>query len=181
MKKAAFTVPVKVDGNIFKDFALFDTFRLQRRWKSPAVFVGIMLLLSPIAFSQVGKVEYAGLLGGVLLGIGALLPAVYFLSFFLSVRTQIRKLGLATPRHVYTLQFNKNDGVEASADKEQITYRWDELFAVYRTNHSIYLYVAPRKAYLLPNEQIEHGADALWSLMLSAMTVAKVHDYRNDR
>lgn len=179
MKKAAFTVFVKVDGDIFKHFALFDTFRRQGRWKSPAVFAGIMLFFSLIAFSRVGKVGQAALLGGVLLGVGVLLPAVYFSSFFLSVRTQVKKLGLAKPRHVYTLRLDKDGGVEISSDREQAAYRWDELFAAYRTSRCIYLYAAPRRAYLMPNEQIENGAEALWGLISSAMPTHQTHDCRN--
>lgn len=181
MKNADFTVSVKVDGAIFKDFALFDTFHRQRRWKSPTIFVSIMLLFSLIAFSCVGKAEQAALLGGVLLSVGILLPVVYFLNFFLSVHTQIKKLGLNIPRYVYTLQFSKYNGVEVSSDKEQIAYGWDELFAAYRTNRCIYLYAAPYRAYLLPNEQIENGADELWALIISGLPQLQVHDYRNDR
>lgn len=181
MKKADFTVSVKINQTIFKHFALFDTFRRQRRWKAPVIFIGIMSLFSFIAFSRVGKAEQAALLGIVLLSIGLLLPAVYFANFFLSILTQIKKLGLKTPRYIYTLQFCQHSGVEVSSDKEQVAYGWDELFAAYRTNHCIYLYAAPHRAYLLPNEQIENGSEALWSLIISAMPKLQVHDFRNDR
>lgn len=181
MKNADFAVSVKIDQTIFKHFALFDTFRHQRRWKAPAIFIGIMSLFSFIAFSRVGKVEQAALLGVVLLSIGLLLPAVYFANFFLSVHTQIKKLGLKTPQYVYTLHFSKHCGVKVSSNKEQVSFGWDELFAAYRTNHCIYLYAAPHRAYLLPNEQIENGAEALWSLIISAMPKLQVHDFRNGR
>lgn len=181
MKKADFIVPVKIDGNIFKHFALFDTFGRQRRWISPAVFGSIMLLFSLIAFSQTGKAQQAALLGSVLLGVGVLLPAIYFFSFDRSVRTQIKKLGLTKRRYVYTLELDKNNGVAVSADKEQTAYRWDELFAAYRTSRGIYLYAAPTRAYLMPNEQIEGGADALWALLSAAMPLSQLHDRRRSR
>lgn len=181
MKKTDFTVAVKIDSAIFKHFALFDTFVRQHRWKSPAIFAGIMLLFSLIAFSQSGRVEQAALLGGVLLSVGVLLPAVYFVSFERSVRAQIKKLGLTKPRQVYTLRLNQNDGVTVTADKEQAAYRWDALFAVYRTDRGIYLYAAPTRAYLMPNEQIETGADALWALLSAVMPTAQLHDCRHHR
>ena len=181
MKNADFAVSVKVDQTIFKHFALFDTFRRQRRWKAPAVFVSLMSLFSLLAFSRVGKAEQAALLGVVLLSIGLLLPLVYFFNFFLSVHTQIKKLGLKTPQYVYTLQFSKDSGVEVSSNKEQVSFGWNKLFAAYRTNHCIYLYATPRRAYLLPNEQIENGAEGLWSLIKSAMPQLQVHDFRNGR
>ncbi len=178
MKSADFTIHVKVDGDIFKHFAWFDTFVRQRRWRSPAVFVGIMLLFSFIAFSRVGKVEQAALLGSVLLGVGVLLPAVYFFNFNRSVHIQVKKLGLAKPRQVYTLRLSQSGGVAVSADNEQADYRWEALFAAYRTNRSIYLYAAPTRAYLIPNDQIVGGADALWALLTDVMPAPRLHDRR---
>lgn len=178
MKKTDFTVAVKIDSNTFKHFALFDTFIRQRRWRSPAIFAGIMLVFSMIAFSQSGRVGQAALLGGVLLGVGILLPAVYFVSFERSVRAQIKNFGLTKPRQVYTLRLNQNDGVAVTADKEQAAYRWNALFAAYRTDRGIYLYAAPTRAYLMPNEQIEGGADALWAFLSAVMPTVQLHDCR---
>lgn len=178
MKKTDFTVAVKIDSTVFKDFAFFDTFKRQRRWRSPVIFAVIMLLFSFIAFSQSGKVERATLLGGVLLSVGIVLPAVYFVSFERSVRAQIKKLGLIKPRQVYTLWLNQIDGIAVTADHEQAAYRWNELFAAYRTGSVIYLYAAPTRAYLMPNEQIEGGADALWALLSAVMPASQLHDCR---
>ncbi len=179
MKKASFDIPVKVDGDIFKHFAWFDTFLRQRRWVSPALFAGIMIFFSFIAFSRVGKSQQAALIGSVLLGVGLLLPTVYFLSFHLSVRTQIKKLGLTTPRHVYTLELDGETGVMASTEKEKTAFCWHELFAAYRTNRAIYLYATPRRAYLLPNGQIPTGPDTLWAFLTTVMSPAQLHDRRN--
>lgn len=181
MNKTDFTVTVKMDGDIFKQFAWFDTFRLQRRWISPAVFSGIMLLFSLIAFSQVNKVGQAALLGSVLLGVGVLLPTVYFLSFYRSLRAQIKKLSLSAPRHVYTVYLGRERGVEITAGSERGTFRWDALFAAYRTKRCIYLYVLPRRAYLLPNEQIKGGSDALWALLSEMMPASKLHNGQSSR
>lgn len=38
------TVMVHIDGRLFRNFALFDTFRRQRKWVSPALFAAIMRL-----------------------------------------------------------------------------------------------------------------------------------------
>ena len=37
------TVMVHIDGRLFRNFALFDTFRRQRKWVSPALFAAIAL------------------------------------------------------------------------------------------------------------------------------------------
>lgn len=181
MKKASFDVSVKVDGDIFSHFAWFDTFRRQRRWISPAIFSGIMIFFSIIAFSQAGRIEQAALLGGILLGVGILLPAVYLFSFFLSIQTQIKKLGLAKPRHVYTLVLDSEKGTAVFTENEKAAYRWNELFAAFRADRAIYLYATPRRAYLLPNEQIEGGVDELWSFLSCVMSDAQLHDCRNRR
>ena len=59
-----------------------------------------MIGFSCVCFALRGQAEQAVLLGGTLLAVGLLLPAAYFLNFFLSVRTHVKKLGLTTPQHV---------------------------------------------------------------------------------
>ncbi|MDR2043515.1 MAG: YcxB family protein [Clostridium sp.] len=177
--KADFIASVKVDGKIFRRFALFDTFH--RRWLSPALFMGIMLIFSFLAFSRVGKTQQAALLGGVLSGLGVLLPAAYFLNFYLSVCAQVKKLGLAVPRYAYTLWFDGENGVSVSAGKEELFFRWNELFAVYRAARCIYLYTSPDRAYLLPDGQIEGGADELWTLLSSRLPKLRFLDIRRRR
>lgn len=99
------TVMVHIDGRLFRNFALFDTFRRQRKWVSPALFAAIMIGFSCVCFALRGQAEQAVLLGGTLLAVGLLLPAAYFLNFFLSVRTQVKKLGLTTPSMYTQLPF----------------------------------------------------------------------------
>lgn len=177
MKNESLTVSVRIDAAVFRKFALFDTFRRQRRWVSPVVFSAIFLCFSAVAFVLRERAEQAVLLGGVLLGIGVFLPAVYFLSFFFSIRAQIRRLGLSSPRPAYTLQLS-GDGVAVFTDKEQATYWWADFYGAYRTPHSIYLYAAPNRAYLLPNEQVKEGADTLWNLINTFMPLSRLHDCR---
>ena len=177
MRKDALTVEVKIDAGLFRSFALFDTLRRQRRWVSPAVFAGIMLVFACVCFAMRGRAEQAGLLGGVLLAVGLVLPAAYFLSFYLSIRTQIKKLKLTEARHVYTVTLRPETGVEVATEQERASYRWDELYGAWRVKNCVYLYAAPRRAYLLPDGQVEGGADRLWALLQDAMPPQRLHDH----
>ncbi len=76
------TVMVHIDGRLFRNFALFDTFRRQRKWVSPALFAAIMIGFSCVCFALRGQAEQAVLLGGTLLAVGLLLPAAYLPQLF---------------------------------------------------------------------------------------------------
>ena len=169
------TVMVHIDGRLFRNFALFDTFRRQRKWVSPALFAAIMIGFSCVCFALRGQAEQAVLLGGTLLAVGLLLPAAYFLNFFLSVRTQVKKLGLTTPQHVYTVVFQGQSGVSVSTDRKQTFYSWEQLYAAYRVPDGIYLYAAPQRAYLLPADQIAGGVDGLWELLCTKLPQKNLH------
>ena len=178
MKTDSMTVHVKLDAAIFRRFAMFDTFRRQRRWVSPAVFSGIMSFFSAIAFTRIGISEQAMLIGCVLLGVGFVLPIVYYFNFFYSLQEQINQMGLLRPKFVYTLDINQSGGIAASTEKEHVYYSWSGLYNTYRTKDAIYLYVAPHKAFLLPESQIKEGADALWHILTTSLPVYKCHDIR---
>ena len=67
MNEHELTVMVHIDGRLFRNFALFDTFRRQRKWVSPALFAAIMIGFSCVCFALRGQAEQAVLLGGTLL------------------------------------------------------------------------------------------------------------------
>jgi hypothetical protein len=180
MDKAKFSISVIVDSKTFTKFAMFDTLRRQRRFVSPAIFMGILLLFSLLAFSRVGKSEQALLLGIVLASISILLPASYLLSFWLSVKAQVKKLGLAIPHYAYTLQFD-DSGVAVSSGREKVYHQWGDLYGAYRLPGYIYLYATSQRAFLLPDGQIkgiEGGADGLWKLFSKRMLQSGIKDLR---
>lgn len=171
------TVAVQLDAGLFRRFALFDTLIRQKRWAPPALFFGIMLFFSLICFSLYGQKEQAALLGGVLLAVGLLLPAGYLLSFWLSIRAQIKKLGLRGGRQVYTVTLDPKKGIAVSAGKERALRPWDQVHGVYAVKDCIYLYVTPRQAYLLPLAQVEGGEESLRDLLRSALPPQRLHGF----
>ena len=60
--------PSMIDQKDFLRFALFDTFRIKKRWKTPVLFACIMSASAAVCFALRHSREQASLLGGVLLG-----------------------------------------------------------------------------------------------------------------
>lgn len=167
------TIPVKIDAPVFRRFAVFDTLCRQKRWRSPALFAVIMAVFACVCLSMQGRQRGALLLGVVLLIIGLGLPAAYFLSFFLSVRTQIKKLGLSRQRDAYTLCLDKK-GLEVFDGKENAFYPWETFYGAYRRKDVVYLYVSARRAYLLPDSQAGEKAGAIWDLLMQSLPADRV-------
>ena len=95
--------PSMIDQKDFLRFALFDTFRIKKRWKTPVLFACIMSASAAVCFALRQSREQASLLGGVLLGIGLILPIVWYLLFLSSIRNEARKLGLSKVKAAYSL------------------------------------------------------------------------------
>lgn len=172
MKHPVITVQAKIDPGAFRSFALFDAFLRQKRWRGLALFAGIMAVFSGVCFAAGSRQEQAVLLGGVLLAVGLGLPAVYVISYLLSVGRQARRLGLSASRTVYTLHFSE-EGVLVVSGKERTEFRWAELFCAYRVKGGVYLYANPRKAFLLPRDG---QTEAVWQMITAHAAPDQLHD-----
>ncbi|MBD5147401.1 MAG: YcxB family protein [Oscillibacter sp.] len=152
-------VPSRVDEDTFTRFGLFDTFRVQKRWRPPALFAALFCVFSAVCLAS-GR-EGGRFLGGVLLLVGLGLPAAYLINFFLSLKQQAKRLKLDGRRIVYTLRFQP-EGVAVNSGQEETSLTWAQIHHVYRAPGCTYLYAAPRKAFLLPHSGQE---DAVWQLV----------------
>lgn len=177
MREERIQVTANIDARTFREFALFDNLYRRRRWVSPAVFAGILLLAACGCFALRDRAEQAVLLGAILLAVGFGLPVVYFLSFFYSIRKQIKILGLKQPKAAYCLSLS-SDGIEVRNERERAMFQWPEVYRVYRVRRCIYLYVTAFRAYLLPNAEPEEEASALWALFSEMLPAQKVFDLR---
>lgn len=171
-----YTVHARITPEIFQEFAWFDLLRQQKRWRAPLLFTFIMAAFSGICFLAADRVRGAGLLGGVLLGVGIVLPLGWLFSFYLSVRTEAKRLKLAQAPVAYTLRLS-DQGLEASKEQEKTSLSWNQLYLVCRLRRCICLYAAPRKAFLLPTETGEAG-DRLWQGVCRQLPGEKARDYR---
>ena len=174
------TIPVSVtmDEKSFHDFAVFDLFRHQQRWRRPAIFALILLVFAGICASQIGTREGAALLAVVLAVVALGVPGIWFWTFFHNLKVQIRRMGLTTPKPFYRLELGA-EGLEVwmagQQEKPEPTHRypWGEMWGAYRTHGAIYLYVKQNQAYLLPG-----GTDAVWGFLSGKLDAARLHDCR---
>lgn len=176
------TISTRIDSHMFFRFAVFDVFTHQKRWKRPALFSVIMLAFACVCFLMAGKREHAVLLGAVLAGIALVLPAVYFGTYFYSVRQQAKRLGLKTPHYVYTVSLqDRPDGITINSAKKEdgtLRHRWDLVHKAYRVKGCIYFYLSPRRAFLLPDGQANVSADQLWDFLGKHLTAEQMKDCR---
>ena len=144
------TIDCKISEKMFRDFTLFDILRRRKQWKSPVIFSAILTFSAVICFIMHAK-DGAVLLGAVLLAVGLGMPAVYFLTFFSSLKKQVRLQKLNPPRTVYTVTLtDAADGIRISNGRESASYRWDRAYHAYLTDECIYLYMTADRAFIIP-------------------------------
>jgi len=170
MKEEAIIVPARITRQVFQQFALFDTFSLQKRWKLPLIFALIMSALAGLCLAFRERKEGAALLGCVLLVVGLGLPLAYFLSYWLSLRQQLARI--APERIAYTLRLEPG-GIQVTSGSQKASYSWETVYMAFRASGCIYLYVEERRAYLLPDGP---SGKRVWELMRDRLPPEKARD-----
>lgn len=173
MKEEAIVVPSKINRQIFRRFALFDVFRHQKRWRRPLVFAVLFAALSGLCLAFRSQREGAALLGYTLLTVGLGLPLAYLLSYFLSLRQQIKRMDLKEEQVIYTLRLN-SAGVQAISGEQKAFCPWEKLYMAYRVSDCFYLYVSRRQAYLLPDGPYSQD---VWKLLQTHLPQEKLRAY----
>lgn len=163
------TIHVKMDKKILRSFALFDTFRLKKHWKRPALFALIMLVFALVCLWP-GK-QQSALLGCVLLIVGLLVPFSYVFMFLSQLKEKAQKLRLDPPRKVYSLAFS-SECIRVVNDmkvQEEVRLEWQKMGAAFRVKNAIYLYMTRDKAFILPDGQADASAEELWAMIVKNM------------
>ena len=176
MKASSIKVSARIDAGAFRDFAVFDALRVKRRWRAPLLFALILSVCACVCFIMKERRAGASLLGWVLLCVGLGLPAAYYLSFFLSLKAQCKKMKLDKPRLAYSLTLDKS-GLGVSNEKERASYAWDKVFAAHRVKNCVYIYITPQNAYLLPDGCADTDDDVLWALLCECMPAGRAFDH----
>lgn len=180
-------IPVRIDSKAFRDFAVFDAFERRGTLRRIALFTGLLTLCACACLAlgaAMNTAKIPGLmLGWALLAIGWLLPAFYLGRFFRGLRKKARQMGLDQPRMVYTVRLGGQGVLFQPANRAEnaaqppVHTPWAEVYAAWRTARAVYLYVAPQKAYLLPNGQARGADDAgLWAFLSDHLAAEKLHD-----
>ena len=156
---------VLLDSRTFKEFTVFDVLYRRKAWKGPVTFAYIMTLSAIICFIM-HKIDGAILLGSVLLVIGLGMPVVYFLSFFINLKDEVKKERLSEARYVYTVSLDSS-AIHVRNEKEEASYQWVKTYHAYRNYDAIYLYITTERAFIIPSDKAEQ--DRIWDLILKKM------------
>lgn len=180
----------RITPETFRAFALFDAFQRQKRWRGPALFALIFSAFAAVCFTLGRDLPQSGLLGGVLLAVGLILPAVYLLNFFKEIKTKSAQLGLDKPKLVYTVRLDetavsfrpshpgKAPGGAAPAQQGEVSTPWPQVYGAWRTREAVYLYTAENTACLLPAGQASVPDEELWAFIAAHLDPQKLHDRR---
>lgn len=173
-KGTSLTMTANIDGDTFIRFAVFDTFRLKKRWRSPAAFAAIMTGFAILCFAVRKSHAQAALLGTVLLAAGLVLPAVWFMMYMFSVRNQVKKNGLSERKAQYFVLLSE-DKIKVVKGQEEVTHAWEEVYTAYRAKGCIYLYMNLNRAYLLPDCD---NTEQAWAIITAQIPPEKVKNLR---
>ena len=166
------TVPCKIDRKVFMRFAVYESLVRKKAWRNPVLFALIMSSFAAVCFLVRKTHAQAVLLGSVLLGVGLILPIVWFGMFFSSVSRQAARNGLSPDRAQYYVTLSE-EKIHVSKGKETADFSWQDTYLARRVNGCIYLYVSPTRAFLLTEGK--ESAQA-WAIITAALDPAKVQD-----
>lgn len=167
-------IDVLMTEEIFLRFTSFDVLLRRKMWRAPVIFAGILSVCAAVCFFM-RHIQGAVFLGTVLLIVGLGMPVVYFLSFYLSLRKQVRVLGLKRPQNVYSLELTREKtGIHVWSEKEKADYEWKRVYHAYRDTLATYLYLNPAQAFVLPHTCLENqDPEALWALLTDMVPAEK--------
>ncbi len=159
-------IDVLMTEAVFLRFTTFDVLRRRKMWRAPVIFAAILSLCAAVCFLM-RRVQGAVFLGTVLLIVGLGMPVVYFVSFYFSLRKQVRILGLKRPQNVYSLELSREKkGIHVTNERETADYEWKRVFHAYRDTLATYLYLSPVQAFVLPHTCLENEEpEELWALL----------------
>lgn len=169
-KRRAVTVECRIDRETFTRFAVYDALVRKKGWRNPALFALLMSGFAILCFLGQEKHAQAVLLGGVLLGVGLLLPAVWLGMFFSSVRRQARRSGLSPDKAQYFVTLS-DEKIFVSKGKETADFQWQDAVLARRVRGCIYLYVSPTRAFLLTDSEKTEPA---WDIITAKLDSEKI-------
>jgi len=164
------TIPCNIDKRTFFRFAVYDSLGRKKGWRSPVLFALIMSAFAAVCFAGRETHAQATLIGGVLLGVGLLLPLIWFGMFFASVNRQAKQSGLSPSKSQYEVTLAP-DKIHVTKGKEAADFAWDAVHLVYRDKGCIYLYVSPTRAFLLPDGEKTEKA---WEILTARVAPEKI-------
>ena len=179
MSVSPITVHVRINARIFRRFAMYDTFRVQRRWRAPALFAAILAFFAAVCHTLTGRAQSA-MIGNVLLIVGLGLPLAYVLHFLVQVHDQCSRLGLRQLRPAYTLNMEEsrlrilNDMLK----EPEVSLPWDTLHGVWRSEFAFYIYATPSRTFIVPDGQYAPKPAELYDFFKAHLPQGNLHGKR---
>lgn len=165
----ALTIACRIDRKTFLRFAVYDTLIRKKGWRNPVLFALIMSVFAAVCFLARKTHTQATLLGGVLLGVGLVLPIVWFGMFFSSILRQAKHSSLSPDTVQYTVTLS-DEKIHVTKGKEAADFQWQNVHLGRRVKGCIYLYVSPARAFLLPCCE---ETDCAWTIITSKLDPVK--------
>ncbi|MBO6158561.1 MAG: hypothetical protein J6P72_04760 [Firmicutes bacterium] len=161
------TIPVLLNEKTFRNFALFDSFWVKKRWIRPVVFAVLMIGFALVCLLL--KKEQSGMIAAVLLAIGLGLPLIYIGSFLSQVNMLAIKNHLSPARKVYTviLQDKGIRAVNHQIKEPDLEVSWKDTWKAFYRKDCVYLYISPARAFLLPKGQADVADEVLRKFLRS--------------
>lgn len=178
MLRDYFSAPIILSEKNFKDFITYDSMKKQKRWKKTVSLAACLFMLATMCFAFQDSYEWAGALGGVICCFTVLIPVHYFNSYNNGVKTQVQKMKLNPPRHVYTIRLSASaNGIMFYYPDEKNyagRYSWKNIPGAWRTKNAIYLYVTKQQALLIPDSTQEY--EEIWNFIKSHLEKEQIHE-----
>ena len=169
-------ISVRLDARTFRRYCAFDALRRQRRWYWPALLT--MLLITGALAGLFGWIPMNDVFPGLLMGLGLAVPMLNLGLYFIPIEAQIASQHLKEAPLIYTLLLD-DTGVSITNEQKKeapVDLSWDRLWAAFKQQGDIYLYVNPERALILPEGQTGVSPEILWSFLQTKLGVEKCVD-----
>lgn len=178
--KNVLVIRSKITANQFRRFSYFDGLVRKHRYLGLIAFAVLL-----VVFGWCNLITGSKFLFWLFVGTGLLVPGIYLMQYQKSIRTQIKALKLnETPCDAYTVGMNSK-GIYIDRGGEHLSFDWEALDSAHRFGSCTYLYYAPRRALILPDDCITDAAtgtnaapEVLWALLQEHMTEKSLKKWR---
>lgn len=184
MAKSPYLISVKLSARTFKNFAIFNAMRRQRRWILPVGIAAFCFIFSVLSFTFQETLPWGSSLGSILSAVTVLVPMGYFRSFYSGIDKQVEKMNLKEPRHVYTIELSESTTESIrffypGEKKPAEFFTWNSIEGAWCTDHAIYIYVTPERALLIPDVIKNLDQTKLWAFLEKQLGAEKMHNCKN--
>lgn len=178
--KNVLVIPATITARQFRRFSYFNGLIRKHRYLGLIAFAVLL-----VVFGWCNLITGSKFLFWLFVGTGLLVPGIYLLQFRRSVRAQTAALKLnESPFNAYTVGIN-DKGIYIERGGEHLSFDWETLDSAHRFGNCTYLYYAPQRAVILPDDCITDAQSStnaspekLWKLLREHMPEKSLKKWR---